>query len=126
MARKRETGLADITEAGSVSTVLGRETSFQGVLEFSRPLLINGNFEGEIITEGVLLVGEGAEVRANIRAGTVVVGGRVTGHIEARTRLEMLRTGQVLGNVKTAKLQIADGVIFDGNCEMIDPQPSKA
>ena len=126
MARKRETGLADITEAGSVSTVLRRETSFQGVLEFSRPLLINGSFEGEIITEGVLLVGEGAEVRANIRAGTVVVGGRVTGNIEARTRLEMLRTGQVLGNVKTAKLQIADGVIFDGNCEMIDPQPSKA
>jgi cytoskeletal protein CcmA (bactofilin family) len=124
MAKKKETLLMDVTEGGGVSTVLGKETSFEGVLEFKRPLQINGAFEGEIITEGVLLIGETATVKANIKAGTVVVGGVVYGNIEARTRLEMLETGRVHGNIKTAKLQIADGVVFDGNCEMIAPAPA--
>jgi len=114
-----------ITEGGPVSTVLGRETSFQGVMEFKKPLQINGHFEGELITDGVVIIGEGAMVKANIRAGIVVVAGEVTGNIEARTRLEMMTSGKVYGNVKTAKLQIADGVVFDGNCEMITDQAPK-
>ena len=126
MAKKKDNLLTNITEGGAVSTVLGKETSFQGVLEFQRPLQINGTFEGEIITEGVLLIGKGAVVNANIKAGTVVVGGEVTGNIAALNKLEMLGTGRVYGNIKTAKLQIADGVVFDGNCEMIDPQEFKA
>ncbi|MBE7438884.1 MAG: polymer-forming cytoskeletal protein [Spirochaetales bacterium] len=120
MARKKEL-LRSITEEGGVVTVLGRETAFQGVLEFDRPLQINGHFEGEIKTDGVLMIGEGAIVKARIEAGTVIVGGEITGNVTARTRLEMLPSGKVYGNIKTAKLQIADGVVFDGNCEMIQP-----
>ncbi len=117
MLKKKE--VPALTEGGPISTVLGKETSFQGVMEFKRPLQINGHFEGELITDGVLVVGEGATVKANIRAGIVIVAGEVTGNIEARQKLEMLTSGKVYGNVKTAKLQIADGVVFDGNCEMI-------
>lgn len=120
MAKKRESALPQITEGGGISTILGKETSFFGVLEFHKPLQINGYFEGEILTDGVVLIGETAVVKANIRAGTVVVGGEVTGNIEALQKLEMLSSGRVYGNVKTAKLQIADGVVFDGNCEMIE------
>lgn len=123
MARKKENVLTAITEE-SITTVFGKETSFHGILEFDNPLQINGHFEGEIITKGVLLIGEDATVKANIKAGTVIVGGEVTGNIEATTRLEMLETGKVHGNVRTAKLQIADGVVFDGNCEMIDSEAS--
>lgn len=123
MARsKKESLLPEITEGGAVSTTLGKETNFEGLLEFKKPLQINGHFQGEIVTDGVLLIGETATVRANIQAGTVVVGGEVFGNIIARKRLEMLQSGKVHGNIKTAKLQIADGVVFDGNCEMIDPQ----
>jgi len=108
-----------LTEGGPISTILGRETSFQGVMEFKKPLQINGHFEGELITDSVLVIGEGAVVKANIRAGIVVVAGEVTGNIEATQKLEMLTSGRVFGNVRTAKLQVAYGVVFDGNCEMI-------
>lgn len=100
---------------------MGRETSFSGILNFQRPLEISGEFQGEIESEGFLLVSEGAKVRANIKAGTVIVGGEITGNVIATQKLEMLSTGKVNGNIKTSKLQIADGVIFDGNCEMIQP-----
>ncbi|EMJ53345.1 polymer-forming cytoskeletal family protein [Leptospira interrogans serovar Valbuzzi str. Duyster] len=110
-----------ITEYGAISTVLGRETSFSGILNFQRPLEISGEFQGEIESEGFLLISEGAKIRANIKAGTVIVGGEITGNVIATEKLEMLSTGKVNGNIKTSKLQIADGVIFDGNCEMIQP-----
>ncbi len=110
-----------VTEFGTISTVLGKETSFSGILNFKKPLEISGEFEGEIESEGFLLVSEGAKVRANIKAGTVIVGGEITGNVIATQRLEMLPSGRVNGNIKTAKLQIADGVVFEGNCEMILP-----
>lgn len=124
MARKKDDKFPTLTEDGAISTIFGKETNFDGYLEFKRPLQINGMFKGEIKTKGVLLVGKGADVKANISAGTVIIGGIVTGNIEATNRLEMLDSGKVIGNIKTAKLQIADGVVFDGNCEMINPQPA--
>lgn len=108
-----------VTEHGTISTILGKETSFNGVLTFKKPLQICGEFFGEIISDGYVLISDGAVIKANIKAHTVVVGGHVTGNVIATERLEMLSTGKVIGNIKTAKLQIADGVIFDGNCEMI-------
>ncbi len=125
MARKKETQIPNITERGSIATILETGSSLNGILEFKKPLQIDGHFEGEIITDSVLLISPRAVVRANIKAGTVIIGGQVIGNVEAFNRLEMLSTGQVIGNIRTAKLQIADGVIFDGNCEMIYPDESK-
>jgi len=116
----KKTSQTAITEHGVISTVLGRETAFNGVLTFSKPLQISGEFTGEIQSEGFLVISEGARVKANIKAGTVIVGGTVIGNVTAVQRLEMLSTGKVQGNIRTAKLQIADGVVFEGNCEMLD------
>ena len=125
MAKKKDTIISRVTEHGTISTILGKETNFHGILEFHKPLQINGNFEGEIKTDGILIVGSGAQIKANITADTVIVDGEVFGNIIAYSRLEMLNNGRVYGNIKTAKLQIADGVVFDGNCEMIDPQEAR-
>ncbi|MCU0823866.1 MAG: polymer-forming cytoskeletal protein [Leptospira sp.] len=108
-----------ITEHGVIATILGKETAFNGTLAFKKPLQISGDFTGEIISEGYLVISEGARVKANIKAGTVVVGGTIIGNVTATQRLEMLSTGKVQGNIRTSKLQIADGVVFDGNCEML-------
>jgi len=102
-----------------LTTTLGKETSFNGVLRFKESLKIDGDFEGEIESPGFLYIENGATVKANIKVGSVVVGGVVRGNIEASERLEMLTTGKVFGNIRTAKLNIADGVVFEGKCEMI-------
>lgn len=106
-----------------IATTLGRETSFSGTLRFKDSLRIQGKFEGEIDSQGRLYIDQDATVSARrIRASSVVVGGVVHGDIEAEDRLEMLPSAKVYGNVRTSKLRIADGVIFEGKCEMIrDP-----
>lgn len=101
------------------TTTLGKETVFNGIMRFKDSLKINGKFEGEIISKGYLFVESGAVVTADIKVGSVVIGGIVKGNIEAVEKVEMLATGKVFGNIKTAKLKIADGVQFEGKCEMI-------
>ena len=106
-----------------ISTTLGKETDFNGVMRFKDSLKIDGAFSGEIVSTGFLYIEQGANLTANISVGSIVVGGTVKGNIEATEKLEMLTTGRVYGNIRTAKLKIADGVVFEGKCEMIkNPQ----
>ena len=106
-----------------VTTTLGRETDFNGTMRFKDSLKIDGAFSGEIVSAGFLFIENGATVTANIHVGSVVIGGTVKGNIEATEKLEMLSTGKVFGNIRTSKLKIADGVVFEGKCEMIkNPQ----
>jgi cytoskeletal protein CcmA (bactofilin family) len=108
-----------VYDIGMVTTVFSKDTEFSGSLSFKKSLQINGTFEGEITSGGFLVVGEGAVVKANIKAKTVILIGTVYGNIEAAMRLEIHSTGKLYGNIRTAKLQIADGVVFEGTCEMI-------
>ena len=109
----------DIKGIERISTTLGKETVFKGTMKFSESLKIDGKFEGDIESSGFLYIEEGALIKADIKVRAVVVGGIVHGNITASEKLEMLSTGQVYGNIKTSKLRIADGVVFDGKCEMI-------
>ncbi len=110
-----------VYDTGMISTVFGGDTQFSGDLVFKKSLQINGMFEGEISSGGFLVIGEGAVIKANISAKAVIVNGTVYGNIEAKEKLEIQPKGKVYGNIRTAKLKIADGVIFEGSCEMIKP-----
>lgn len=102
-----------------IATRLGKRTSFNGRMRFTAPVKISGRFEGEIIAEGFLYIDEGAYVRADVTAGSIVIAGEVHGNVQAAQKVEMLATGKIYGNVRTAKLRIADGVVFEGKCEML-------
>ncbi|MBI9103350.1 MAG: polymer-forming cytoskeletal protein [Spirochaetales bacterium] len=116
MARDNEKGYE------RTRTTLGSETVFDGIMRFTESLKIDGNFKGEIESTGFLYIEKGARVSADIKVKSLVIGGIVHGNIIATDSLEMLDSGEVFGNVKTSRLRIADGVIFEGKCEMIkDP-----
>ncbi len=113
---------SEIKSVEKIETTLGKETAFSGTMRFSKSLKVDGRLDGEIVSTGSLFIEDGAVVNANIKARSIVIGGIVHGDIEALERIEMLATGQVYGNVRTAKIRIADGVVFEGKCEMIkDP-----
>jgi len=112
---------SDIKEGEKVETVFSSTTYFNGNLKFNSSLKIEGTFKGEIISSGYLIIGEKARVDANIKAGSIMIAGEVHGDVEASERLEMLSTGKLYGNIKTKILKMADGVIFEGSCEMLHP-----
>lgn len=102
-----------------ISTTFNKDTDFDGVLQFSKPLRIDGKFKGKINSNSDLIIGTDAEVKAEIKARKVIISGTVWGNIEAEEKLDILPSGKLYGNIRTAKLKIADGVIFEGNCEML-------
>lgn len=111
---------SSINRGLDITTVLGASTGFSGTLRFDSSLMIRGSFEGDIDAKGALYIDEGAVIKAGkIRAMSVLVAGSVTGDIEAADRVEFRASAQVRGNVRTARLRIADGVIFEGRCEML-------
>ena len=120
MAKKSD--YSDIKEGERVETIFSDTTVFSGELNFDTSLKIEGSFKGKIKSKGHLIVGENAKVRASIKANSIVIAGEVKGNVEAVERLELLPTGKLYGNIKTKKLKMADGVIFEGSCEMLKEQ----
>jgi cytoskeletal protein CcmA (bactofilin family) len=119
MPKKSE--YSDIKESERVDTVFSESTAFNGVLMYETSLKIDGYYKGKISSKGHLIIGEKAKVYANVQANTIVIAGEVKGDIEASERLEMLPTAKLYGNIRTRKLKMADGVVFEGRCEMLGP-----
>jgi len=113
-------------EAGGaqVTTLLGRGSEFEGKLSFEGTVRVDGKLSGEIFTEDVLIIGEGAEVRAEINVGAVIIEGMVQGNIHAKRSVEIHTPGRVRGNITTPSLFIEKGVMFDGNCQMEPNAPA--
>ncbi len=118
----RKSDYSDIKEGEKVETIFSNATMFNGELTFKTSLKIEGSFKGKIKSKGHLIVGENAKIRASIKAHSIVIAGEVKGNVEAVERLELLPTGKLYGNIKTKKLKMADGVIFEGSCEMLKEQ----
>ena len=110
---------SDAGETPRNQTRLGTDTVLRGTLRFRDSVEISGRLEGRIVADGYLFIRDGAEIRADIKARDIIVAGTVHGDIEATHRLEILETGQIYGNVRTARFRVADGVVFEGKCEMI-------
>jgi cytoskeletal protein CcmA (bactofilin family) len=98
---------------------LGKESHFKGKMRFSDSVRISGRFDGEIEATGFLFIEDGAVIHADLYAETIIVGGEVHGNITATGKLEMLPSARIYGNVRSSKLRIADGVVFEGRCEML-------
>ena len=75
-------------------------------------------FTGEIGTNDMLIIGEGAKVTADITCGSVVINGEVTGNIKATEMVELHKPAKVKGDITTPSLMVDKGVQFDGSSKM--------
>jgi cytoskeletal protein CcmA (bactofilin family) len=103
-----------------INAFLGKDTEFEGKFSFTGMVRVDGRLSGEIFSNGTLVVGESAIIKAQIHVGDVIINGEVQGNIFAEDRIEVNATGRLFGNIETPKLIIEDGVIFEGNCKMKD------
>ena len=105
--------------ATEITALLGRGTQFEGKLHFEGRVRIDGIFKGEVHSDDTLIIGDGAEVHAEIDVATVIVrGGVVHGNIRAKTAIEIHAPGKVVGNLHSPSVFIDRGVEFQGSCRM--------
>ena len=107
---------ADGTE--DIIAFVGKGVEFKGVISYSGTVRIDGYLDGEIHTDGVLLIGDEAVIQAKVTAGTIVCKGKITGDIAAKERVKLRAPAVFNGSMKTPMLSIEDGVLFNGGLEM--------
>ena len=116
----------------SAATVIGPNARFVGEISGDEDVLIHGQFEGNIDIPRRVTVALPGQMKGDIHARSVVVGGRVNGQIRADERAELLASATVQGNVNAPKVVIAEGARLQGNVAMTaegaprTPDPSRS
>ena len=101
---------------------VGKSIKFKGEISGSEDLVIDGEVEGTIeLRDNSLIVGPNGNVRAQIKARTITVQGRLEGNVQAGERIEIRKTGSLEGDLVTPRIVIEDGAVFRGSIDILKP-----
>ena len=98
--------------------VLSKDVEIKGSIKFQKELMIDGKVEGEINSDGVLTIGENADIRGEIKTKSITVYGKVHGNITVGERCELKSRCTLQGDLKAARLVIEEGATFIGKSEV--------
>ncbi|MGD7654505.1 MAG: bactofilin family protein, partial [Verrucomicrobiales bacterium] len=99
---------------GAMRNVLSTDVEINGIVIFNDDLVVDGKIEGEIASTGNLTIGENANIKAEVKTGTIVVYGKVHGNLTATERIDLKASAEVVGDITTKTLSIESGAVFVG------------
>lgn len=108
----------DERRSGELEGFLDEGTSFSGEVTFHDTLRIDGKFEGAVRSGKTLIIGENAEVDAEVDVAIVSVSGRIRGSVRASERVELNPTARAECSLDCKVLVVHEGAQFDGKCAM--------
>lgn len=103
---------------GDLNTIIGKGTVVDGTFTVQSSLRVDGKIKGKVTATDSLIVGKDGEVDGEISVKNAIIGGKVKGKINASGRVVFEASSVFNGEVKTAKLVIVEGAVFNGNCLM--------
>jgi cytoskeletal protein CcmA (bactofilin family) len=104
-------------ETDKLESFLGVNSSFKGELNVRGTLRVDGTVEGQLDAD-YLILSESAEVKGEIKAKKIIIGGKMDGKVRAQELVEVKSKGKVLGDIFTPKLAIIEGAEFNGQVAM--------
>jgi cytoskeletal protein CcmA (bactofilin family) len=110
--------MSEPTTGGANRNHLSSDVEIKGTLKFQNDLVFDGKIEGEIQSNATLTVGKSAHVQGEVKSKTIIIHGSVQGNIEAVERIELKATGQLIGDLRAARIMIEDGATFVGKSEV--------
>ncbi|MGD0661042.1 MAG: polymer-forming cytoskeletal protein [Syntrophorhabdales bacterium] len=101
-----------------MTTVIADDLHIKGTITFATSLMIKGTLEGEIISEGLLVVGPTAKISATIVTKSLVSHGEIKGDVSASEQVVLKQTAVQTGNIATPYIVVENGSVFNGSCVM--------
>lgn len=98
-------------------SVISSDITIEGKIEGTGHVRLAGRFKGDVHIQGDLTIDAGAKLTGGVRANSVIVGGEVEGNIESASRVELLSTGVLNGDLKAGTLTVAAGSRMRGRAE---------
>ncbi len=105
-------------EKSDIKAFLGPGSQFEGKLLFDEIVRIDGVFRGEIMSKDTLIIGQTADIQAEVTVGTLIMSGRFKGNIKATNKVELRAPAQLEGCVETPVLIVEEGVVVNGSLAM--------
>lgn len=98
-------------------SIIASDLIIEGKIEGSGHVRIAGKFKGDVHVQGNLTIEQGAQLTGEVRADAVIVGGELSGNIEAASRVELTPSGVLNGDLKAGSLIVAAGSKMRGRVE---------
>ena len=111
------------SEGSTLNGFLDKGSHFKGELSFEETFRIDGRFEGKIRSGSELILGDTADVNAEIQVGRLSVNGKLQGDVHATERIELLAKARVLAALSAPVLKVEEGAFFEGSCQMAEAGP---
>ncbi len=107
-------------------TIIAVGVSIKGTMSFQKLIRIDGNFEGELLSSGKLIVGPTGTVKANINLDEAFISGKITGDITVKTRLVLRGRAEIRGDITAPLLSVDEGVSIIGILNVVQETSSEA
>lgn len=104
--------------SGELNTIIGKGSSLEGTLKVENSIRVDGKIKGHVTTTDSLVIGKEGDIEGEIIAKNAIIGGRVRGKINATGKIVLEAKAFFQGEMKTSRLVIDDGAVFDGRCSM--------
>jgi cytoskeletal protein CcmA (bactofilin family) len=113
----RATPVAVRNDGAVKESLISAGLTIEGKIEGAGNVRIAGVFKGDVNVQGNLTIEPGAHLTGGVKADTVIVGGQLDGNIDAASRVELLQTGVLNGELKAGSLTVAAGSRMRGKAE---------
>lgn len=98
-------------------SLIASDITIEGKIEGAGNVRIAGRFKGDVIVQGDVTIEAGAKVTGGVRANTVMIAGELDGNIDGASRVELLQSGVMNGDVKAGTFTVAAGAKMRGQVE---------
>ena len=102
----------------NVVTTLADDLHISGTITFKSSLMIKGSLDGEIVSEGLFIVGPTAKVNAKVTTKNLVSHGEIIGDVTASEQVVLKGTAVQMGNITTPDIIVESGSLFNGSITM--------
>ncbi len=104
--------------------ILGAGTVMEGKLRSQGSVRIDGKLTGEVSSTENVAIGPMGEVEGIVTGKNITIGGKIRGTVTASEKLVFEGKAEVRADIRSSKLVIDEGAVFDGKCTMTDSRPS--
>ena len=100
----------------SINTIIGNGSSISGNVKVNGFVRVDGDINGDLETDGNVIIGENARIQGNLKAKSVIIGGIIIGDVMVNDSVKLLAHSAVIGDIISHKVQIEETAIFNGHC----------
>src|SRR2546426_4362049 len=98
-------------------SLIAADITIEGKIEGGGSVRIAGKFKGDVSVQGDLTIEAGAKLTGGVRADKVTIAGELEGNVEQASRVDLLQTGVVIGDLKAGSVTVATGARMRGQAE---------